>query len=89
MRAAERRVAEALAHEARVCAEAEERVWLARKALGNKCQHPPEHVVESPWEHDNGYGRQSMIVGLRCVLCKARKDFQAQGYWTRDGEMLP
>lgn len=31
------------------------------------CDHP--HTTDYVWEHDNGYGRQTQISGLRCRFC--------------------
>lgn len=35
------------------------------KAIG--CDHPK--TEDYIWEHDNGYGRQSMTKGKRCTYC--------------------
>ena len=60
--------------------------YLLRKSLADKCVHPnPENWK---WEHDNGYGKQTMIDGLRCKYCGAEKRWLSSSYWTRDGEML-
>jgi hypothetical protein len=48
------------------------RIVVAREALQRSgCTHPKKHLETFRWEHDNGYGRQSMHEGLRCVLCRA------------------
>ena len=46
--------------EARYC----KKISLLRSKLKN-CKH--KYTVEYQWEHDNGYGRQTMISGLRCL----------------------
>lgn len=40
-------------------------------ALVQKLQGTCDHSLVAPWdwEHDNGYGRQSMIKGQRCLYC--------------------
>jgi hypothetical protein len=37
------------------------------KELRGICDHP--ETRDYPWEHDNGYGRQSQNVGKQCVFC--------------------
>ena len=54
--------------------------------LAEGCDH--YKTKEYTWEHDNGYGRQSKVVGIRCVHCGAEKSWNSQGYWTRNGEMI-
>ncbi len=44
------------------------KVALAREELvAAGCTHPV--MREFSWEHDNGYGRQTTNIGLRCTLC--------------------
>lgn len=38
-----------------------------REGLKGRCDHPKTEVYR--WEHDNGYGRQTMINGRRCWYC--------------------
>lgn len=45
----------------------------------NECEHPKEFVYPYKWHH--GYGKY--IEGLECRLCRARKGFKDQGYWTK------
>lgn len=40
-----------------------------RLELAKNCSHPVEAVEPYRWEHDNGYGRQKMLDGLRCTIC--------------------
>ena len=35
-----------------------------------KCSHPKEHVIKYDWVSDNGYGRQSAMIGKICLICK-------------------
>lgn len=53
---------------------------------GGPCDHP--FVEDYQWEHDNGYGRQSMVTGKRCKLCHATNNW-GSSYWVKpDGSML-
>ena len=36
------------------------------------------------WEHDNGYGRQTMIDGKRCGICGATKNWVSDTYWHKN-----
>lgn len=54
----------------------------ARLVLGNFCSHPKEYVKEYNWEHDNGYGMQTMQQGLHCKLC-GRKNPWSTMSWPR------
>ena len=40
-----------------------------RKALveSKRCDH--SKVADYPWEHDSGYGKQTIITGKRCLHC--------------------
>lgn len=42
-------------------------IEAARKELGKACSHSETEAFR--WEHDDGYGRQSMCNGLRCLIC--------------------
>lgn len=44
----------------------DEKIEKLRAAIKD-CTHPV--TDEFKWEHDNGYGRQKMLPGLRCKLC--------------------
>lgn len=37
------------------------------------CDHPEAYLIESSWEHDNGYGRQTRYRTWICGLCRYRK----------------
>jgi hypothetical protein len=43
------------------------KIKVMRVAITKTCRHT--QTTEFKWEHDNGYGRQSQHVGLRCVFC--------------------
>lgn len=47
------------------------------------CDHPSEYVREYRWEHDNGYGRQTIINGKRCSICSAIKHWPSSNRWDR------
>lgn len=53
-----------------------------RKFLAQTCEHPPEVIVGYRWEHDNGYGRQTMIDGKGCSICLA-KDHWNRGVFSK------
>jgi hypothetical protein len=38
-----------------------------KELLQGVCDHAK--TEDYRWEHDNGYGRQSMTTGKRCVFC--------------------
>lgn len=40
---------------------------LLKQSLQGICDH--SQTEDYRWEHDNGYGRQSMHTGKRCVFC--------------------
>lgn len=42
----------------------------AARARNTRCTH--KYREDYKWEHDNGYGRQTMITGERCLSCDAR-----------------
>lgn len=52
-------------------ANARAKVERLRQLLACGCAHPEKYQAEYRWEHDNGYGRQTMIMGKRCSLCRA------------------
>lgn len=52
-----------------------------RKALAHSCAHPEEFHSPFHWEHDNGYGRQTRIIGRQCGICWKR-DIWNSGTWS-------
>lgn len=48
----------------------------ARSALAKDCDHPMRYVDDYSWEHDNGYGRQTMRTGKLCGICHAVKYYE-------------
>lgn len=52
------------------------RILKLRAQLSKNCKHPAEFVTTYRWEHDNGYGRQSMHTGYLCTICRARDPWQ-------------
>jgi hypothetical protein len=52
----------------------------ARRAILEYCPHPPERRTTYRWEHDNGYGRQSIHTGEQCGLCMARNRWPGSSY---------
>lgn len=44
-----------------------DRLGFLRSGLLEICDH--SQTESYVWEHDNGYGRQTMITGKRCVFC--------------------
>lgn len=55
-----------------------------RRRLARTCTHPEELHVPFSWEHDDGYGRQTLVEGVRCSLCGARKHWRNSSYWTKE-----
>lgn len=53
-----------------------------RAKLGKSCTHPMESQFDFQWEHDNGYGRQTMVTGVYCKLCLAEKHWKTSSLWT-------
>lgn len=55
----------------------------ALKALGKSCSHPVTEEWE--WEHDDGYGRQSKVMGKRCKVCDLCNPWNRDypGAWVR------
>lgn len=58
-----------------------EKTKAARLALGAKCTHPEQDREDFRWEHDNGYGRQSMHTGVQCKLCRRRSHYKTNLHW--------
>jgi hypothetical protein len=52
-----------------------------RTKLAQSCTHPL--TTRYMWEHDNGYGKQKMIEGLKCLLCKAEKPWSMSTLWNK------
>jgi hypothetical protein len=71
-----------LASAAQAQVEAEE----IRKRLSEGCNHPEQFVEDWQWEHDNGYGRQTMVNGKMCKLCRARKHWTHSAHWMTEEE---
>ncbi len=44
------------------------------------CTH--KYTEEYSWEHDNGYGRQKMLHGLRCKLCRKVQHWGSGTPWS-------
>ena len=64
------------------------RVFKAAQAAlveSGTCTHPPERRDSYRWEHDNGYGRQTMYTGVMCKLCGA-KDPWSNGHFVIHSE---
>lgn len=55
-----------------------------QKNLSKSCDHPDRYVMDWQWEHDNGYGRQTMIDGKRCGICGATKNWVSDTYWHKN-----
>lgn len=66
----------------RLAAAASAKVEEQRKMLAADCQHPTEFVQDYEWEHDNGYGQQTMHTGLSCTICRKVNRWK-QGLWHR------
>jgi hypothetical protein len=60
------------------------RAETIRAELAKTCEHPSSVVTDFTWEHDNGYGRQSMVTGQRCTVCRAEKRWKNHGSWTTE-----
>ncbi len=45
------------------------------------CPHPSFAVIDYEWEHDNGYGVQSKVVGERCMICRSKKHWRGSSLW--------
>lgn len=50
------------------------------------CKHPSFAVVDYTWEHDNGYGKQSMVTGERCMICRSEKHWKSSSNWMSHAE---
>ena len=83
-------VASAIIRERRSAEKYKKKTEEARKALGKRCSHPQDHVVEYKWEHDNGYGIQHWMTGLRCTLCLKRCPYPGKyGSWYDSQDLSP
>lgn len=56
------------------------KIAATRAKLAKHCTHPEEFVTDYPWEHDNGYGRQTKHVGKFCRICRAKNLY---GRWSQ------
>lgn len=80
-----RRAVAALPETLRLAA-AERRFEEAHAAAVEVCEHPESYRVDCTWEHDNGYGRQTMVTGSRCNLCGAKQSWKGSSGWSRREE---
>lgn len=48
------------------------------------CTHPLEYRLDIPWTHDNGYGRQSRVVGEKCQLCGLYRAWKGMSLWSEN-----
>ena len=61
----------------------EGRVRILRVAVGDKCSHLIQEDFR--WEHDDGYGRQSMHTGKHCVICDKKNRWPSiSQYWSNE-----
>lgn len=44
------------------------------------CTHSQTTTYE--WEHDNGYGDQNKVIGLRCIACLLVRRWKSSQLWT-------
>lgn len=56
----------------------ENEVEHMKKSIGDDCTHA--YQCPYTWEHDDGYGRQSLIKGKSCSTCEAI-DLWNDGIW--------
>lgn len=68
--------------EALLAADKAHRDTLSRLSVG--CLH--EQQGPHRWEHDNGYGRQSINEGMRCSLC-GFIDFYKRNTWVNPKDL--
>lgn len=50
-------------------------ITCIQKRLQAKCEHPQGSRQEYKWEHDNGYGQQTMMTGHQCKDCGLRNNW--------------
>jgi hypothetical protein len=55
------------------------KIQFLQQKLTKRCTH--KYTAPYRWEHDNGYGRQHMIIGERCVSCDKRRPWSGSGAW--------
>lgn len=73
----EKAVVDALANYRKVDFEFSMKIAEARARLyAVGCTHPKSHRRDYTWEHDNGYGRQKLIIGEQCNLCFAKRSWK-------------
>ena len=65
--------------------EASQTLQAYREEIAKDCDHPTAYVTDWNYEHDNGYGRQTMIPAKFCTICRAEKIYS---YWSRDGRTI-
>ena len=58
------------------------KIKVLREQLKPNCSHSNTYPVQ--WIHDNGYGVQTAMPGLRCVICKQRNDWPGSKSWRDD-----
>ena len=78
----EKALVKALEAASKSCSEHAQKIDDLRAALGKKCTH--SQTFDFYWEHDNGYGRQTMIKGVECRLCHAQKRWKDMSDWERN-----
>lgn len=82
MTAAERKVARLKKKLADAYKRLSEQIKQAQEELARSgCTHPREEQEQYNWEHDNGYGRQTMHKGTKCGLCGETDHYQSS--WGR------
>lgn len=62
----------------------EREIAKARAKLAKACTHPEEFVTNYRWEHDNGYGRQSMHTGRICGICLKRDPWVTGNFYAAE-----
>lgn len=62
-------------------ANAEANLERVRARVGKQCPHPEPYHKSYLWEHDDGYGRQRMVSGIRCDLCGATRPWASMSHW--------
>ena len=56
-----------------------ERINKLRAEIAAKCSHST--TMSYTWEHDDGYGRQKMCEGRRCILCLKISYWEPYNIW--------
>lgn len=60
-----------------------QRLSAFKRLMASRCTHPAERVTEFQWTHDDGYGKQSQMIGNRCSVCGAEKLWKSSTLWTK------